>query len=89
MIVSNTTTNFAINILILLYGLTSNNLIVPLLNSSLTIAPEISTTVSIINNPYPDSKKTVSSIPLALFSSNIFLSFSITYLLFAKSAFAF
>ena len=40
--------NFAISILVLLYGLTNNSFIVPLLNSSLTIVPAIITTVRII-----------------------------------------
>lgn len=47
-----TVINFASNIFALLKGLTSNSFIVPLLNSSLTIAPAIKTTVIIINSSY-------------------------------------
>ena len=61
--VNSTTTYLANNIFALLYGLTNNNFIVPLLNSSLTMAPAIKTTVIIINNSY--SENVFNNIPLA------------------------
>ena len=47
-----TAINLASNILTLLYGLTSNNFIVPLLNSSLTIEPAITIPIININSSY-------------------------------------
>ena len=44
------TINFDSNIFILLYGFTSKSLIVPLLNSSLTIEPAITMPIIKINN---------------------------------------
>ena len=46
------TINFARRIFTRLYGLTSNSLMVPLLNSSLTIEPAITIPIIKINNSY-------------------------------------
>lgn len=84
--VMTTVINLASKILALLKGLTSNNFIVPLLNSSLTIAPAIITIVIIINNSYLEN--TFSKNPL---ESDVFLiSFpcSIIYLLFSAFSLA-
>lgn len=87
---------FESKILTLEYGLTSNNLIVPLLNSSLTIVPATIIIKIIINKEYPE--KASNNSDLALYANPYFklefpwfeivpsIPFSIAYLAIASVA---